>query len=123
MRPREGALKQAEVPAWNSVRVPGSRAGKYSGKKLGDGLLRHLLQARCGLGLFARSLFGRFSSDQSYTEAGSQSHTLPMPLPYPEACCAEVRGSGEDGEVRARKKLVNCIVICLNYLHLGRSTT
>lgn len=111
------------MPVSNSVRVPGSRAGKYSGKRLGDGLLRHLLQARCGLGLFARSLFGRFSSDQSYTEAGSQSHTLPMPLPYPEACCAEVRGGGEDGEARARKKLVNCIVICLNYLHLGRSTT
>lgn len=40
-----------------------------------------------------------------------------MPVPFPEVLRA---GSKETAEVVARKKMVNCIVIVLNYLHLSR---
>lgn len=98
-----------------TIRVPGARASKYVGQLFGHALLRHLVRSCSGLGCFARSLFGRFDLHTGHTEAATGS--LPMPLPYPEV----LRGGnhGESIEL-ARKKLINCIVIVLNYLHLGR---
>ena len=102
------------------LRVPGASAGNYLGRSLGQCLLRHLISSHCGLGLFARSLIGRIDSQWNLSEACSRS--LPMPLPYPEVM---QRSCGvpenDDSFDLARKKFCNCLVIVLNYLHLGRS--
>lgn len=97
------------------IRVPGASAKTYEGRRLFNSFLRHLVKAKCGLGLFARSSLGLARQNEVPTEPPAKA--FPMPLPYPEAMASKWRAA--PAEV-SRKKMMNCIICCLNYLHLGR---
>ena len=105
-----------------TVKVPGSGAGTYLGRSLCNVTLRYLCSSKSGLGIFARTSVGlatKQSEDPAITESFSkhQPRGFPIPVPYPEVLRT---GSKETANAVARKKMVNCIVIVLNYLHLSR---
>ena len=106
---------QVQQMSKDEIRVPGSRAQHYLGRNLFYKLFRYVLHSDCGLGLFARSLFGRVDLDFDSTE--SSPSALPMPIPYPEAFR---KGWTAAPREIARKRAVNCICLALDYLHLGR---
>ncbi len=106
---------QIQQLSTDEIRVPGSRAQHYLGRNLFNKLFRYVLRSDCGLGLFARSLFGRVNLDFDFTE--SLPSALPMPIPYPEAFR---KGWSAAPREIARKRAVNCICLALDYLHLGR---
>ena len=105
------------------IRVPGARAGNYSGRAFFNVLLRHLLKSRSGFGLFARSSIGltrRHGEVPAGTEGRSGRIGFPMPLPFPEALR---KGWVAPAEVVARKKMMNVVVIAFNFLVLGRPSS
>lgn len=98
------------------IRVPGSKAGSYEGRKIFRSLMRHFVSSKSGLGRFARSLIG-LSREPLVGCTRSSSAGLPMPLPFPEM----MRGSPLlSRKVDSLKCGVNGIVLVLNYLHLGQ---
>ena len=98
------------------IRVPGSKAGSYEGRKIFRSLMRHFVSSKSGLGRFARSLVG-LSREPLVGCTRSSSAGLPMPLPFPEM----MRGSPLlSQKVDSLKCGVNGIVLVLNYLHLGQ---
>ena len=99
------------------IRVPGSQAGVYEGRKIFQSLFRHFVSSRSGLGRFARSLIG-LNRGPKIGFSVSSSVGFPMPLPFPEVCISH--GVRNDPEVAA-KFGVNAVVLVLNYLHLGQT--
>ena len=101
----------------NEIRVPGALATTVHGINVVQSMLRHVLKAKCRLGSFARSFVAQQLKPQQ-RRGTACSDLFPMPLPYPEVLVKQ-RCKMSDSQ-DARKKSVDCIVIVLNYLHLGR---
>ena len=99
-----------------TIHLPGSLAPVYHGRKLLRSCLRYILRGKCRLSSFARSFVSRrFDQKQSFGTACRS--VFPMPIPYPEV----LRGGAADESLRgAVKRWVCGVVICLNYLYLGR---
>ena len=111
-----GALPQDDSqPA--EIRVPGAAATTVHGTSVLQSMLRQLLKSRCRLGSFARSFVAQQLQPQ-HSRGTACSELFPMPLPYPEVL-REKRNEVSQ-KLDARKKLLVCSVIVLNYLHLGR---
>ena len=104
----------------SEIKVPGAGAGRYSGRNLFNVFLRYLLSSRSGLGLFARSSIGltrKHGEAPADSEGRDRRYGFPMGLPYPEALR---KGWMAPADVVARKKMMNAVVVVLNYLHLSR---
>ena len=104
-----------DAPPRPAIRVPGAAAGTYEGRSIFNSMMRNLLKSQCGFGRFARSSIGLAEPSVALTEPSSKG--FPLPLPYPEAFRKGWKASAEEV---SRKKMMNCCIICLNYLHLGR---
>ena len=100
----------------DGIRLPGSRAGTFSGEKIFHALLRYLTRSSCRLGGYARSFCQRRFDPATRQETAFKS-LFPMPLPYPEALR---KGAREGGGRLAMKKAVCAVVIVLNYLYSNR---
>ena len=100
----------------SSIRVPGARASTFSGRKLFNSFLRYVISSRSGFGLFARTSIGLTTrQDDVCTELVT--FGFPIPLPYPEALRKSWKANPRE---ISRKKMMNTVVIALNYLHLDR---
>ena len=116
----EEAAKAGQPPLIDhsqpSIHLPGSRAPVFHGRKLLKSCLRYILKGKCRLSSFARSFVAR-RFDQSDPFGTACRSVFPMPLPYPEILR---EGSLEDSLKGSVKRWVCGVVICLNYLYLGR---
>ena len=116
----EVAAKAGQLPldgdSRPSIQLPGSRAPVFHGRKLLKCCWRFLLRGRCRLSSFARSFVAR-RFDQCDATGTAARNVFPMPLPYPEVLR---EGSAEDSLRGAIKRWVCGLVVCLNYLFLGR---
>ena len=99
-----------------SIQLPGSRAPVFHGRKLLKCCWRFLLRSRCRLSSFARSFVSR-RFDQCECAGTAARNVFPMPLPYPEVLR---EGSDETSLKGAVKRWICGLVVCLNYLFLGR---
>ena len=106
----------AEVHSQPEIQLPGSRAPVFHGRKLLKCCWRYILKGKCRLSSFARSFVSR-RFDQSYDYGTAAQSVFPIPLPYPEVLR---EGSSEDSLRGAVKRWVSGVVMCLNYLYLGR---
>ena len=119
-----GGKAQAGLPppSGNSqptIQLPGSRAPVFHGRMLLRSCLRHVLRGRCRLSSFARSFVSR-RFDQRQSTGTAARNVFPMPLPYPEV----LREGSDDGSLRGSvKRWICAVVVCLNYLYLGRPRT
>ena len=95
------------------------RAPTFHGRSLLKCCWRFLLKGKCRLSSFARSFVSR-RFDHSICRGTAASGVFPMPLPYPEVLR---RGSLEDSLQGSVKRWVCGVVVCLNYLFLGRPRT
>ena len=102
-----------------AIQLPGSRAPTFHGRSLLKCCWRFLLKGKCRLSSFARSFVSR-RFDHSTCRGTAASGVFPMPLPYPEVLR---RGSLEDSLQGSVKRWVCGVVVCLNYLFLGRPRT
>ena len=102
-----------------AIQLPGSRAPTFHGRSLLKCCWRFLLKGKCRLSSFARSFVSR-RFDHSICRGTAASGVFPMPLPYPEVLR---RGSLEDSLQGSVKRWVCGVVVCLNYLFLGRPRT
>ena len=114
---RDVPLPQEAPSRPEEIRVPGAKAGTYSGRSLFNSFMRFIFQSKSGLGRFARSLTGRLFCPGNAGHSETCYECFPMPLPYPEVFRKGWRA--ESSEV-ARKKGINALVLILNYLHLGQ---
>ena len=105
------------APAFsNRIRVPGAKASTFCGRKLFNQFLRGVLSSHSGFGLFARTSIGlTIRQDDACTEPVACG--FPVPLPYPEALRKSWKSSPREV---SRKKMMNVVIIALNYLQLDR---
>ena len=101
------------------IQLPGSRAPVLHGRKLLRSFLRYILKGKCRLSSFARSFVSR-RFDQKQVSGTAARGVFPMPLPYPEVLR---EGCKEDSLRGSVKRWICVVVICLNYLFLGRPRT
>ena len=103
------------------MHIPGTRAGVYLARQCFNSCLRVVLNSRCRLSKFALSSLGLVPSLSAQGEVtDEQPSGFPLPLPYPEAL--RKRWRAEAKEV-SRKKMINTVVIALNYTTLGRASS
>ena len=99
-----------------TIQLPGSRAPTFHGRSLLKCCWRFMLRGRCRLSSFARSFVSR-RFDHSKPCGTAARNVFPMPLPYPEV----LRGGSLEDSLRGSVKRWICgVVVCLNYLFLGR---
>ena len=101
--------------------MPGASASTYSGRAILLSLPRHLLRGRCRLGAFCRSFLHGVPTGELFSGTGDKASSrrgFPMPVPYPEAFKRLADDSGS--ALLAQKRGVNCVVMVLNFLYLGR---
>ena len=102
-----------------TIQLPGSRAPTFHGRSLLKCCWRFMLRGRCRLSSFARSFVSR-RFDHSKPCGTAARNVFPMPLPYPEV----LRGGSLEDSLRGSMKRWICgVVVCLNYLFLGRPRT
>lgn len=100
----------------NSATVPGMRASSVRVAAVVNSLPRWLLQTRCDLQGFLRSILQspRIAHSDATMPAGAS--LWPIPVPYPEAFCSSAQSS------RAglwRKRLLSLQIVVLDWFVLG----
>ena len=98
------------------IQVPGANASSFSGRQALQSALKMMLRSKCRLGGFARSFVTQRWTHRTTGETVN-AEVFPMPMPYPEALRSQ---NGALSRRQAMKCGVVALVICLNYLYLGR---
>ena len=105
----------------NSMHIPGTKAGIYLARQCFNSCLRVILNSRCRLSRFAISALGLVHHPSDSREvAEDQKGGFPLPVPYPEALSKGWMASAVEV---SRKRMINVVVIALNYTTLGRASS